>query len=101
MIDTLRSNPHHGAGHRLQLDRLPAPVNIGFSDGKGSGVVVGPSPQSPIGPKVVLGVTGAKPGEEQATSYMAHLSPDEAIQIAAMLMEAAATIAEAEGGKPS
>lgn len=97
MIDDIRRNPHHGAGTRLTTRSIAAPVNIGLSDGRESGAFVAAVPQSPIGPKVVLGVMGAKTGEERAASYMAHLTPDEAIMIASLLMEAAATIIECEG----
>ena len=85
-----------GEGRTISLKSFPLPVNVGHPNGTDSGLMTGPVADSPIGPKVVVAVFGTLPGAAQGFSYMAHMSAAEALAVAATIMEAAATIAEAE-----
>lgn len=86
-----------GAGKRITLERMSIPVNIAKVAQQGSAVMFGAIPDSPIGPKVVLGIVAMGGPDAQAQSFLAHLSPDEATHLAAKLLEAAAVIASTLG----
>ncbi len=72
----------------VSLEWLAAPV-IGLRPPEGQpSVIVGPSPNSPVGPTVAIGAS------VEGFALVAHLEPEVAIQLAAKIMEAAAAIAE-------
>jgi hypothetical protein len=89
--------PHTlGAGKRITLNRMSLPVNVAKSAPQGSALLVGAVPDSPIGPKVVVGIVAMSPEDVDARTLLAHLSVDEATELATQLLLAASVIADTQ-----
>jgi len=84
-----------GRGTAYRMSIVPAPVNVGKPASDVSGVGVAAQPDSVIGPKVVVVVTGKLPGED-ARCYSAHITATQATDLAAELLMAASIIIEHE-----
>lgn len=87
----------------VSLDRLPVPVIAMGSPDDQPAMIVGPSLDSPLGPKVCVGAACSVQTGKKGLSFIAHLEPEEATQLAAKILEAAATVAahQAQGARPS
>jgi hypothetical protein len=92
--------PRLGAGKTVRLDKMLVPVNMGKPNDDDSAVMFGAHPESPIGPKVIVGVTGTNAEAGVRVAMMAFLDPDEAIELAAQLLLAASTVEEANRKAP-
>jgi hypothetical protein len=86
--------PTLGAGDTIALEFMDVPVNIGKARSRAACVAITASPNSPIGPKVVLSVNAAAPGEDRARAHVAHLSAEEAIWLAGRLLSAVADLSD-------
>lgn len=84
-----------GRGTVVTLDRIEdVPVNFMRSDSPAPSVMVGPAINSPIGPSVIIGCNATFP-DGPTICMGAHLSPSEAEELAAKLIEAAKTVRRA------
>lgn len=74
---------------KVSLEWIASPV-IGLRPPEATpSVIVGPSVDSPVGPTVAVGAS------IDGLALVAHMTPEIALQLAAKIMEAAATVTEA------
>jgi hypothetical protein len=91
--------PSQEIWNSVGLSMFSANIVVGTTGEDAPAVIHGVTLDSPVGPSIIVGVNIRQDGHSKPECFSAYLSTDEAMFLAARLLEHVALVAELGGGK--